>query len=48
MAEQYHVSGIPTLYIIGADGKIVHATKGVDPAHKEKLAKLIDAAVADR
>jgi len=46
MAEQYHVSGIPTLYIIGTDGKIFHATKGVDPAHKEKLAKLIDAAVA--
>jgi len=41
VAKQYRVRGIPTLYLIGPDGKILYATTGITPSHEKKLGELI-------
>jgi peroxiredoxin len=39
----YRVVAIPTFYVIGPDGKIVHAAAGLDPAREKELEKIIEA-----
>lgn len=47
VAEAYKVSGIPTFYVIGTDGKIVHHAVGFSPDKEEELAKIIEKALED-
>ena len=42
VAEEYHVSGIPTFYLIGKDGTVIHREVGFAPDKEEKLAKIIE------
>jgi thiol-disulfide isomerase/thioredoxin len=42
VATQYSVSGIPTFYIVGPDGRIAHHAVGFDPRMEEKLEKIIE------
>ena len=42
VAEEYLVSGIPTLYIIDADGNIAYAEVGADPEIGDKLSSVLD------
>lgn len=30
VAQAYRVSGLPTLYVIGVDGTIIHGVRGID------------------
>ncbi len=46
VAKAYGVNGIPTMYIIGPDGKILHASAGFNPANEKAITGLIDAALA--
>ncbi len=40
-ATAYKVSGIPTFYVIGPDGKIVHAAGGFNPDGEKELEEII-------
>jgi peroxiredoxin len=42
VAEAYGVSGIPTFYVIGTDGRILHTEVGFDPRMESKIGKLIE------
>lgn len=42
MASAYQVAGLPTLYVIGPDGKIVLAKSGFSPVVEVELTRLID------
>ncbi len=42
LAKAYGISGIPTLVVIGKDGKIVKEHVGFDPSMEEMLAKAIE------
>ncbi len=42
VALEYKVTGIPTFYVIGPDGKIVYSAVGFDPSHEEEIAALIE------
>lgn len=46
VAGAYGVTGIPTFYLIGPDGKILHAGSGFGPGIKETIEKKIDEALA--
>jgi len=46
VASQYKVTGIPTFYVIGKDGKILHHTVGYDPEAETKLMELIEKELA--
>lgn len=46
LAKSLNISGIPTLILIGKDGKVLHTTIGVRPGEEETLAKLIDEQLA--
>ncbi|MFO0838761.1 MAG: redoxin domain-containing protein [Phycisphaerae bacterium] len=47
VAKTYNVSGIPTFYVIGPDGKILFADSGFDKdAGEEKLVKAIEKGLA--
>lgn len=48
VAKAYNVSGIPTFYVIGPDGKIVHRAVGANPALEEQLVGIIEAALPKR
>ncbi|MFZ4575627.1 MAG: TlpA family protein disulfide reductase [Phycisphaerales bacterium] len=43
LAEAYGLSGIPTLVLIGKDGKVIEISVGFDPATEESLAAKIEA-----
>jgi thiol-disulfide isomerase/thioredoxin len=45
VAEDYKVPGIPTFYLIGPDGKVLHNSVGADPKAEEELSKIIDKAL---
>lgn len=45
VANAYRVGGIPCLYVIGPDGKILHATAGFHPTLEELLSSLIEKAI---
>jgi thiol-disulfide isomerase/thioredoxin len=45
VADAYHVSGIPTFYVIDPAGRIAHADVGAGPDHEKKLGKMIKAAL---
>jgi thiol-disulfide isomerase/thioredoxin len=42
VAQLYQVSGIPTFYIVGPDGKVVYSEVGFDPAFENKFADLVE------
>lgn len=42
VANEYKVTGIPTFYIVGPDGKIMHAARGFAPGRDEELSKIIE------
>jgi len=48
LAEAYGISGIPTLVLIGPDGKVLHTGVGFGPDEENHLAKLIDKALAGK
>ena len=45
VAKDYSVSGIPTFYIVGKDGKVFHASSGFKDGHDKELIELIDEAL---
>jgi thiol-disulfide isomerase/thioredoxin/outer membrane lipoprotein-sorting protein len=45
VAQAYGIKGIPTFYVIGPDGKVLHASSGYNPKNEEKLTKLIEDAL---
>ncbi len=42
VANAYGVRGIPTLYVIGADGKVLYASTGFGPTTEDEVIKHID------
>lgn len=42
VALEYKVTGIPTFYVIGPDGKIVYSAVGYDASHEEQIGALIE------
>jgi len=47
VAKRYHVTAIPTLYVIGADGRIAHVEEGFDEELMETLTAVIEKALAN-
>ena len=47
VADDYIVSGIPTLYVIDREGKIAFATKGADPEMENILSGVLDGLLED-
>jgi len=45
VAEAYNVRGIPTFYVIGTDGKIVHRASGFRPDLDAQLARIVEGAL---
>lgn len=45
VARAYNVTGIPALYVIGRDGRIVYRAQGYDPQGAARLAEAIAAAL---
>lgn len=45
VAEAYHVSGIPTFYVINPEGKISYASAGFMPDKEKEIAKIIEKAI---
>jgi thiol-disulfide isomerase/thioredoxin len=48
VAQAYGVSGIPTFYLIGPDGTILHAGSGFGPGMEATIERKIDAALASK
>lgn len=46
LAQVYGITGIPTLILIGPDGKVIHTGVGFQDGEEEHLASLIDKALA--
>ncbi|MFG0284437.1 MAG: TlpA family protein disulfide reductase [Phycisphaerales bacterium JB039] len=42
VAAKYGVSGIPTFFVVGVDGSVIHSAVGFDPEGEAKLAKVIE------
>ncbi len=47
VATEYGVSGIPTFYVVGKDGRVVHHEVGFDPDGTDRLREVIKKALAD-
>ncbi len=47
VANEYGVTGIPTFYVIGKDGKVVHHEVGYDPEGTDRLREIIKKALAE-
>lgn len=47
IAEKYKVRGWPTLYVIGADGKVLFAESGFSPDLEAKLTEVIEKGLKD-
>ncbi len=47
VANAYGVTGIPTFYVVGRDGRVVHHEIGFDPDGTDRLRKVIKDALAD-
>ena len=45
VANAYKVRGIPTFYLIGKDGKILHATSGYSPTMESGITRIIEDAL---
>jgi len=45
VARAYNVTGIPTFYVIGPDGKITYASSGFNPDEQDELARAIEVAL---
>lgn len=45
VAQAYRVVGIPTFYVIGPDGKVLHASAGYDPSAEDAFVRLIESAL---
>jgi hypothetical protein len=39
--KHYNVSGIPTFYVVGKDGKVIEGFVGNSPANKAKLTEIL-------
>lgn len=48
VADRYNVTGIPTFYVIGPDGRVVYAASGYEPDMEEKIGKIIQDVLARR
>ena len=48
LAKQIGITGIPTFLVIGPDGKVLHIGSGFDESGDEKLAAIIDSALAGK
>jgi len=46
VARQYRINGVPTTYVIGADGLILLAEEGFDPTRAGRIAATIDEELA--
>lgn len=46
VADAYLVTGIPTFYVIGTDGRVVYSSRGYDPEGEQTLRSQIEAALA--
>ena len=47
VASDYNIRGLPTLYVIGPDGKIIYEKVGSDSADKQDLIELIENSLLD-
>jgi peroxiredoxin len=47
VAKSYEVTALPTFYIIGPDGKIIHASAGFAPGEEKKMIKIIGKALEE-
>jgi len=41
VADRYNVTGIPTFYVIGPDGRVAYAAVGYDPGGEDTIGKII-------
>jgi peroxiredoxin len=48
IAEKYGVSALPTLFVIDAEGKIVHAELGYDPQGLDKLVRVVEKLIKNK
>jgi thioredoxin-related protein len=48
IAEKYGVSALPTLFVIGADGKIIHAEIGYDLQGLDKLVQVVERLIKNK
>jgi hypothetical protein len=48
VAAAYKVTGIPTFYVIGKDGKILHTAVGIAPGEDERIAEVIEGHLAGK
>src|SRR5438874_1905274 len=46
VAEDYQVPGLPTFYVIGQDGKVLHTSVGYDEGAEEHISQVIDKALS--
>jgi peroxiredoxin len=46
-AERYAVTIMPTLYVVGTDGRVLYAASGIDTALAERVGDLIERHLAD-
>ena len=42
VANDYHVTGFPTIYVIGVDGAIIHVEPGYAKGFEDELGEIID------
>ncbi len=48
LAKTYGISGIPTFVLIGPDGKILHLGVGFEEGEGDRMAEIIDTALAGK
>ena len=47
LVDAYHADGLPTLYIIGKDGRIIHSERGYNKEAKGELEHVVEAYLKD-
>ncbi len=47
VAEDYHITGIPTFYVIGPKGDIIFSRKGYNKGEEEELKEIIEQSLAE-
>ncbi len=48
ITEEYSLSALPTIYIIGTDGKIIHNALGYDPKKFDEFVKIVEKALKSK
>lgn len=46
-AEDYHITGIPTFYVIGPKGDIIYVQEGYHAGEEDKLVEIVEEALAE-